>query len=139
MAGALALATLAAAVTIAVPPVDVPVLAGTPSGRPPANGAIGGGAALWAVGLNTFGTVALIGGALRSIVRRDRVRQSLWIAGGALVLALSTSLSRTGDYSLMYAGQLVGITAMFCGFALPERAPARGPRDSPAPGAVVVP
>ncbi|MEA2451097.1 MAG: hypothetical protein QOG63_3029, partial [Thermoleophilaceae bacterium] len=36
--------------------------------------------------------------------------------------AAATSMSRTGDYSLMYLGELVGITAMFYGFVLPQRA-----------------
>jgi hypothetical protein len=132
MVGALAVATVAAAATVLLAPLDGHALATTASGRPPPNGVIGGGAAGWAVALNTFGTVALIGGALRSILRRQRVRQNAWIASGALVLALSTSMSRAGDYSLMYLGELIGITAMFCGFVLPDRAPSvpREPRPA---------
>jgi hypothetical protein len=122
MVGALALATVAAAVTVGLAPVHAADLAATASGRPPPNGAIGGGAAVWAVALNSFGTLWLVGGALRSVLRRQRVRQSLWIGGGALVLAAATSMSRAGDYSLMYLGELVGITAMFYGFVLPQRA-----------------
>jgi hypothetical protein len=132
MVGALAVATVAAAVTVAIAPVHGPALAAVAGGRPPPNGAIGGTAAVWAVALNSFGTVCLLGGALRSIWRRQRVRQSLWIAGGALILALSTSMSRTGEYSLMYLGELVGITAMFCGFVLPV-IPARAPRRVAVP------
>ena len=80
--------------------------------------------------LNTFGTVFLIGGSLYSIARRRRIRTNVWIAGGALVVALATGLSRTGDYSFVYAGQLVGIALMFAGFSLsgrpqPARTPAR--------------
>jgi hypothetical protein len=122
MVGALALATVAAALTVGLAPVHAGDLTATASGRPPPNGAIGGGAAAWAIALNSFGTLWLIGGALRSVLRRQRVRQSLWIGGGALVLAAATSMSRTGDYSLMYLGELVGITAMFYGFVLPQRA-----------------
>jgi hypothetical protein len=125
--GALAVATVAAAVTVVVAPVNGAELATTASGRPPPNGAIGGGAAAWAIALNTFGTLWLVGGALRSVLRRQRVRQSLWIGGGALVLALATSMSRTGNYSLMYVGELVGITAMFCGFVLPQVSERRRP------------
>jgi hypothetical protein len=120
MAGALAVATVAAAITVLLAPVDGHALAATASGRPPPNGAIGGGAAAWAIALNSFGTLWLVGGALRSVWRRQRVRQSLWIGGGALVLALATSMSRAGDYSFMYLGELIGITAMFCGFVLPH-------------------
>jgi hypothetical protein len=131
--GALAVATVAAAATVLLAPVDGAVLAGTASGRPPANGAIGGGAAAWAVALNSFGTLWLVGGALRSVLRRQRVRQSLWIGGGALVLALATSMSRAGDYSLMYLGELIGITAMFCGFVLPQAARREVVRDGGGP------
>jgi hypothetical protein len=120
VAGALLVATIAAAVTVAVAPVHADVLAATGTGHPPPNDAIGGGAAIWAMALNTLGTLLLVGGVLRSVVRRQRVRASLWIGAGAIVLALSTSMSRTGDYSLMYLGELIGIAAMFYGFVLPS-------------------
>jgi hypothetical protein len=134
VAGALFVATVAAAVTVAAAPVHADVLAATATGRPPANGAIGGGAAVWAAVLNSLGTILLVGGVLRSVVRRQRVRSSLWIGGGALVLALSTSMSRTGAYSLMYLGELIGIGAMFYGFVLPSIAPGvPTPVGAPAP------
>jgi hypothetical protein len=116
--GALAVATTAAAVSVLLAPVDAGALSGAASGRPPANDVLGGHAFLWAVALNTFGSLFLIGGALYSIVRRQRVRASLWIGGGALVLALSTSMSRAGEYSFMYLGELIGIALMFGGFTL---------------------
>jgi hypothetical protein len=137
VAGALLVATVAATVTVAAAPVHADVLAATATGRPPANGAIGGGAAIWAAVLNSLGTILLVGGVLRSVVRRQRVRSSLWIGGGALVLALSTSMSRTGDYSLMYLGELIGIGAMFYGFVLPSidpRVPMPAGAPAPAPG-----
>jgi hypothetical protein len=80
------------------------------------NEALGGHAFLWAIGLNSLGTLFLVGGSLYSILRRRRVRANAWIAAGALVVALATGLSRTGDYSFVYAGQLIGISAMFAGF-----------------------
>jgi hypothetical protein len=126
--GALAVATLAAVVTVALAPVDLEMLATTPSGRPPGNGALAGHAALWAICLNTFGTAFLLGGSLYSIVRRQRVRANFWIASGAIVVALATGLSRAGDYSFVYAGELVGIAAMFAGFKLTG-----APRKAPAP------
>jgi hypothetical protein len=131
--GALAVATLVAVVTVALAPVDADVLATTPSGRPPGNGALAGHAALWAISLNTFGTVFLLGGSLYSIVRRQRVRANVWIASGAMVVALATGLSRAGDYSFVYAGELVGIAVMFAGFKLtsaPRRAPAVSTRPT---------
>ena len=131
VAGALLVATVAAAVTVAAAPVHADVLAATATGRPPANSAIGGGAAFWAMALNSLGTLLLVGGVLRSVIRRQRVRASLWIGAGAIVLALSTSMSRAGDYSLMYLGELIGISAMFYGFVLPSLAG----RASPSPAA----
>jgi hypothetical protein len=118
LVGALAVATAAAAISVLLAPVDVGALTATASGRPPANDVLGGHAFLWAVALNTFGSIFLIGGALYSIVRRQRVRASVWIGSGALVLALSTSMSRAGEYSLMYLGELIGIALMFGGFTL---------------------
>jgi hypothetical protein len=128
LVGALAVATLAAVVTVALAPVDVEVLATTPSGRPPGNGALAGHAALWAISLNTFGTAFLLGGSIYSILRRQRVRANVWIASGAMVVALATGLSRAGDYSFVYAGELLGIAVMFAGFKLTAT-----PRKAPAP------
>ena len=118
MLGALAVATVAAVVAVLLGPVQLATLAGTPSGRPPANHALGGHAFLWAIALNSFGTLCLVGGSLLSILRRRRVRTNAWIAAGALLTALATGLSRADTYSLVYAGQLAGIVLMFCGFTL---------------------
>ena len=136
--GSLAVATLAAVLTVALAPVDTHLLAATPSGRPPENGALLGHSFLWAVVFNSLGTLALVGGSLYSILRRRRVSVNVWIGAGALVVALATGLSRTGDYSLVYLGQLVGISMMFCGFTFAGRKPApapaqpRDPRLEPA-------
>ncbi len=127
--GALGVATAAAAATVLLAPVNGAVLALTPDGRPPANGALGGHAFLWAVALNSAWTLFLVGGSLLSILRRQRVRQNVWIASGAIVVALATGMSRTGEYSLVYLGELIGVAAMFVGFQL---AGAR-PRKAPAP------
>jgi hypothetical protein len=127
LAGALAVATVAAVATVLYAPVDVSALARTPLGGPPANGALGGHAFLWAIGLNSFGTLSLLGGSLYSLARRRRVRANLWIAAGALVLALATSATRAGAYSFVYLGELVGIALMFAGFHL------TGARSRPAP------
>ncbi len=115
--GGLAVAIVAAVVTVVLAPVDAGALAATPHGRPPANSALAGHAFLWAIALNTFGTVFLVGGSLYSILRRQRVRPNLWIGGGALVVALATGLSRTGSYEFVYVGELLGIALMFSGFA----------------------
>jgi hypothetical protein len=133
--GALGLATVAAAITVLIAPLDAHLLTNTASGRPPANGALIGHAFLWAAALNTFGSVFLIGGSLYSIARRQRVRTNLWIGSGALVVALATGMSRLGDYSFVYAGELVGIALMFAGFRLVGARPA--PKRQPAPTPVI--
>src|SRR6266516_1165474 len=134
MLGGLLLATAAAAVTVALAPVDGHLLTVAGNARPPANGALGGHAFLWAIALNSFGTIFLLGGAFYSIARRRRVRTNLWIGAGALVVALATGLSRGGDYSFVYAGELVGIALMFYGFTFAERTlrAAPAPRAEPA-------
>jgi hypothetical protein len=136
--GGLAVATVAAVITVVLAPVDLPGLAAAQSGRPPKNGVLGGHAFLWAVALNSIGTLLLVGGSLLSIVRRQRVRANVWIACGALTVAAATGLSRTGDTSLVYLGELVGIALMFCGFTLttPARKPARTTEAAPRPAVV---
>jgi hypothetical protein len=116
--GALAVAAVGAAVTVWLAPVDPATLSAAASGRPPSNSALGGHAFLWAAVLNTFGSVFLIGGSLWSIVRRQRVRTNAWIATGAIIVAAATGMSRLGDYSFVYGGELLGIAFMFAGFRL---------------------
>jgi hypothetical protein len=58
------------------------------------------------------------------------VRTNLWIGAGALVVALSTGLSRAGAYSFVYAGELVGISMMFFGFRF-AGAPTPAPKAAP--------
>src|SRR5205085_3406176 len=100
----------------------------------PVNSALGGHAFLWAVALNSFGTLFLCGGSLYSILRRQRVRANLWIGGGALVVAAATGMSRLGDYSFVYLGQLVGISLMFAGFTfVSAKVPRRRTAPVPAP------
>jgi hypothetical protein len=131
--GGLAVATLGAAVAVALAPVEAHLLAVTPSGRPPENGALVGHVFLWAITFNSLGTLALVGGSLYSILRRMRVSANVWIASGALVVALATGMSRAGDYSLVYLGQLVGIGLMFSGFTFAGRKPQPAPAARPEP------
>jgi hypothetical protein len=122
--GGLAVATLSAVVAVLLAPVDPAALAAAGGGRPPANGALGGHVFLWAIALNSIGTLLLVGGSLVSVVRGRNVRANVWIGTGALVIALATGLSRGGSYTFVYVGQLVGISLMFAGFTLPARRPA---------------
>ena len=127
--GGLLVAMVAAVIAVALAPVEHGTLAAASGVRPPANSALLGHAFLWAIALNSFGTLFLIGGSLLAIVRRQRVRTNVWIGAGALIVALSTGMSRAGTYSFVYAGELIGISLMFFGFRfaagpLPKAAPA---------------
>jgi hypothetical protein len=130
MLGVLLVATPAAVAAVLLAPVDSATLAAVGGIRPPPNAALGGHAFLWAVVLNSAGTIALVGGSLVSILRRQRVRANAWIASGALCAAAATGLSRAGDTSLVYVGELVGLALMFWGFTLPTPRVGRsaGPR-----------
>jgi hypothetical protein len=128
--GGLLVAAVAGVVAVALAPVDHPALASASGLRPPSNSALQGHAFIWAIVLNSFGTLFLVGGSLIAILRRQRVRTNVWIGAGALVVALSTGMSRAGTYSLVYAGELIGISMMFFGFRFaaappPKPAPAR--------------
>jgi hypothetical protein len=132
MLGALLAATAAAVAAVLLAPVHAATLAASPAGQPPPNHVLVGHAFLWAVALNSIGTLFLVGGSLLSIIRRQRIRANVWIACGAITIAAATGLSRTGNTSLVYVGELVGIALMFCGFTLTS--PARGPaRATEAP------
>jgi hypothetical protein len=130
LVGGIAVAAAAATASVLLAPVDAASLTATASGHPPPNGALGGHAFLWAVALNSAGTLALVGGSLLSILRRQRVRANVWIASGALCVAGATGLSRAGDTSLVYLGELIGIALMFCGFTLTAPRPQRRPETA---------
>jgi hypothetical protein len=130
MVGALVVASAAATTAVLLAGVHASTLVESVVGRPPANSALSGHAFLWAIVLNSFGTLFLVGGSLYSILRRRRVRANLWIGGGAVVVAMATGLSRADSYSLVYAGQLLGIALMFSGFAFVGKEPARQPAAS---------
>jgi hypothetical protein len=118
-----------------VTPVAPAALAATATGHPPPNGALAGHAFIWAIALNSLGTLALVGGSCLSILRRQRIRANVWIASGALCVAAATGLSRAGDTSLVYLGELVGIAVMFCGFTLTGPMPKRV-ESAPRPAVV---
>jgi hypothetical protein len=139
--GALAVASLAAVASVALAPVDGSLLAATASGQPPPDRALGGHAFLWAVALNSFGTLALVGGSLLSLARGRNVRANAWIATGAIVVAAGTGISRAGTTSFAELAELLGVAVMFCGFTLagkPAR-PAAAPKEPALRAAVTAP
>src|SRR5262249_31939767 len=89
--------------------------------RPPPDDTLLGLSFLWAVALNTFGAIALVGGSLRSWWQGRRRRANELIVAGVLVVSLSGLLTRAGSYGAVYAGQLVGLALIFAGVELASR------------------
>jgi hypothetical protein len=120
LTGAVAACVPAAAITVLSASVD-PSALGVARLRPPPNDALHGLAFLWAIALNTFGTLLLVGGSLRSLHRRIRVTSNALILAGVLAVALSGTLTRVGSYADVYVAQLVGLGLMFAGVELAGR------------------
>jgi hypothetical protein len=118
LTGAVLATSLAAAVAVLSSGVDAALLA-EGGLRPPPNEALTGHAFLYAIALNTIGTLALLGGIIRSLRRRERTLANLMIAAGVLVVASSGTLTRIGDaYGIVLGAQLAGLIAIYAGFEL---------------------
>ena len=61
------------------------------------------------------GSIALIGGALYSYFKTKQ-RFNVYIALGALIVAVSGGIARTGITDFFYIGEMIGITLMYFGF-----------------------
>ena len=96
--------------------------------RPPPNDTLTGHAFLWAIGMNTVGTLLVVGSSLASILRRRRITGNVLLLAGVAALAGSGTLTRFGDEGLVIAGQAVGIVLLAAGFELAEQRPARAGR-----------
>lgn len=73
--------------------------------------------------LNTYGTVALVGGALWSVFKFWRKRTlgrralgTLLIAVGGLAVALGGTANRFGIPGLLYATEMIGVAIIFVGY-----------------------
>ncbi len=102
-------AVVGATVTVLIAPIDSTALTSLNGLQTPPNHTIGGHAAIWAIAINSVGTLLLIVGALVSIRRRYHVGPNLVILGGVIVIAFAGSLTRFGGAELLYVGQLVGL------------------------------
>ena len=124
--GAILATCVAAAVAVLSAGVDPAQLA-EGGLRPPPNDALTGHAFLYAIALNTMGTLALLAGIVRSLRRRERPLANLLIGGGVLVVAGSGTLTRVGDaYGIVLGAQLAGLVMIYAGFELAtQRAPLR--------------
>jgi hypothetical protein len=124
LTGAVVATALAAAVAVLSSAVDGAELA-RGGLRPPPNEALTGHAFLYAIALNTVGTVALLAGIVRSLRRRERPLVNVLIGAGVLIVAGSGTLTRLGDaYGLVLGAQLAGLVVIYAGFELAtQRAP----------------
>ena len=96
--------------------------------RPPPNEALTGHAFLYAIALNTVGTLALLAGIVRSLRRRERPLANLLIGAGVLIVAASGTLTRLGDaYGIVLGAQLVGLVVIYAGFELATQRAAVAP------------
>jgi hypothetical protein len=81
------------------------------------------GLTLLAVGINSIGTLILVGGLIYSVVRfrragtnRNRMIGCLLIAGGTLAVAMGGTLTRLGSDQYLYIAMSIGITLIFGGY-----------------------
>ncbi len=102
-------AVVGATVTVLIAPIDSAALTALNGLQTPANQTIGGHAAIWAIAINSVGTLLLIVGTLVSIRRRRHVGPNLIILSGVIVIAFAGSLTRFGGAELLYVGQLAGL------------------------------
>jgi hypothetical protein len=120
LTGAVAACVPAAAITVLAASVDQSAL-GVAHLRPPPNDALKGLAFLWAVFLNSAGTLLLVGGSVRSLVKRVRVTSNALILAGVVAVALSGTMTRVGSYADVYVAQLLGLMLIFAGVELAGR------------------
>ena len=114
-------ASVGATVTVLLAPIDVALLATTSGLTAPPNAAIGGHAAIWAIAMNSAGTILLVSGGITSIIRRIRVGPNLAILAGVIVIALAGTLTRFGGPELFYSGQMIGLVILGGGFEWANR------------------
>jgi hypothetical protein len=124
--GAVLATSVAAAVAVLSADLDASQLA-EGGLRPPPNGTLTGLAFVFAIALNTLGTIALCGGIVRSLRRRERPVANLLGGAGVLIVAGSGTLTRLGDaYGIVLGAQLAGLVMIYAGFELAsQRAPSR--------------
>lgn len=128
LTGGLTVAVVGATISVLVADLH-PLVAYGAHLKPPPNDTLTGHAFLWAIGINTAGTVLVVGSSLSSAIRGRRVTGNLLLLAGVAALAGSGGLTRIGDESLVIAGQAFGIVLLAAGFELAERAPGtRRPR-----------
>lgn len=108
-----------------------------------------GGMTALTVGINSGGTLILVGGLLYSVysfrrkgIMRNRMIGCLLIALGTLSVASGGTLTRFGSHQLLYIAMSIGIALIFAGYLWtrkPDAKPAAAPAPTAAPAQVVAP
>jgi hypothetical protein len=114
-------AAIGATVTVLIAPVDTAAFAGLHGLQAPPNSAIAGHAAIWAIAMNSVGTLLLVAGAVVSLVRRVRIGPNAAILAGVIVIALAGTLTRFGGQETLYLGQMVGLIVLGAGMEWANR------------------
>ena len=114
-------AVIGATVTVLLAPVDVTAFADLHGHAAPPNSAIGGHAAIWAIGMNSVGTLLLVVGAVVSLLRRIRTGPNAAILAGVIVIALAGTLTRFGGQETLYLSQMIGLIVLGAGMEWANR------------------
>jgi hypothetical protein len=111
--------TFAATAAVLAARIDAGELAR--AGATPPNGALKGPwPTVLAIALNSAGTLVLLAGSILS-ARRRRDPRPLLVAAGVLVIALASSATRLGSYTLFALGQAAGVTLILLGLVTRRR------------------
>ena len=104
---------------------------------PPTNA--GGAVRLTTPFFNVYGLITLVGGALwsaylfwRKRILPNRVIGNVLIAAGALSIGLASTLTRLGNGSYLFLGELVAAVLMFIGFCYAAKPAAMPAQTAPA-------
>lgn len=118
----LVLGSLYAVYSVATAQIDPEALVTTSNEVRP-HTAVPGNVRIQAAIFNSFGTIALVGGAVYSAwvfwrrrILAYRVASNVLIAAGAIIVAFSGSLATLGNPSYLFLGELLGVIVIFLGF-----------------------
>ena len=125
-------AVIGATVTVLIAPVDTSAFAEVTGLTAPPNSAIGGHAAIWAIAMNSVGTLLLIVGAVVSLARRVRVGPNATILVGVIIIALAGTLTRFGGQETLYLMQMLGLLVLGGGMEWANRMGYSGGRIPPS-------
>jgi heme/copper-type cytochrome/quinol oxidase subunit 3 len=111
--------TFAATAAVLAARIDTGELAR--AGATPPNGALKGPwPTVMAIALNSAGTLVLLAGSILS-ARRRRDPRPLLVAAGVLVIALASTATRLGSYTLFALAQAAGVTLILLGLVTRRR------------------